>query len=104
MEVSENCALGDTIKKIRTKSRALFIWLTMPCLKDVFSVIETWGFKYKTCTFAWIKTRKDSQPLAGMGNYTKANAELCLLAMCGHIKSVDKTVPQVLMHLVLVIQ
>lgn len=33
-----------------------------------------------------------------MGSYTKANAELCLLAMRGHIKSVDKTVPQVLMH------
>ena len=36
--------------------------------------------------------------LSGMGSYTKANAELCLLAMRGHIKSVDKTIPQVLMH------
>ena len=36
-------------------------------------------------------------PLSGMGSYTKANAEICLLAMRGHIKSVDKTVPQVLM-------
>jgi site-specific DNA-methyltransferase (adenine-specific) len=99
MELSENCALGDTVKKIRTKNSALFIWMTMPCLKDVFSVIETWGFKYKTCAFTWIKTRKDSQPLAWHGkSYTKANAELCLLAMRGHIKSVDKTVPQVLMH------
>ena len=33
-----------------------------------------------------------------MGSFTKSNAELCLLAMRGHIKSVDKTVPQVLMH------
>ena len=33
-----------------------------------------------------------------MGSFTKANAELCLLAMRGHIKSVDKTVPQVIMH------
>ena len=30
--------------------------------------------------------------------YTKANAELCLLAMQGHIKSVDKIVPQIVMH------
>lgn len=98
MEVSENCALGDTIKKIRMKSSALFIWMTMPCLKDVFSVIEAWDFKYKTCAFTWIKTRKYGQSLAVMGSYTKANAELCLLAMRGHIKSVDKTLPQVLMH------
>ena len=33
-----------------------------------------------------------------MGSYTKCNAELCLLGMRGHIKSVDKTVRQILMH------
>ena len=67
-------------------------------LSNVFKVIEAWGFKYKTCAFTWVKTRKDGQPLSGMGSYTKANAELCLLAMRGHIKSVDKTVPQIVMH------
>jgi N6-adenosine-specific RNA methylase IME4 len=33
-----------------------------------------------------------------MGSYTKSNIEVCLLGMRGHIKSVDKTVPQILMH------
>ena len=33
-----------------------------------------------------------------MESYTKSNAELCLLAMRGHIKSVDKTVRQVVME------
>lgn len=98
MSVEEICALGTYIKRIREKNCALFIWTTMPCLPDVFKVIKAWGFKYKTCAFTWIKTRKDGQPLSGMGSYTKANAELCLLAMRGHIKSVDKTVPQMLMH------
>ena len=98
MSTVEICELGNYIKKIREKNCALFIWTTMPCLKDVFQVIEAWGFKYKTCAFTWIKTKKDGTPLSGMGSYTKANAELCLLAMRGHIKSVDKTVPQVLMH------
>ena len=32
-----------------------------------------------------------------MGSYTKCNAELCLLAMRGHIKSADKTVRQIVM-------
>ena len=36
--------------------------------------------------------------LAGMGSYTKSNGELCLLARRGHNKSVDKTVPQIVMH------
>ena len=69
----------------------------MPCLPEVFKVIEAWGFKYKTCAFTWVKVKKDGLPLSGMGSYTKANAELCLLAMRGHIKSVDKTVPQIVM-------
>jgi N6-adenosine-specific RNA methylase IME4 len=60
--------------------------------------MEAWGFKYKTCAFAWVKTKKDGMPLAGMGSYTKSNIELCLLGMRGHIKSVDKTVPQIVMH------
>lgn len=98
MSTEEICELGNVIKKIREKNCALFIWTTMPCLPDVFKVIESWGFKYKTCAFTWIKTKKDGQPLSGMGSFTKSNAELCLLAMRGHIKSVDKTVPQVLMH------
>lgn len=97
MSVEEICALGDRIKRIRAKNCALFIWATMPCLPDVFKVIEAWGFRYKTCAFSWIKTRKDGKPLSGMGSYTKSNAELCLLAMRGHVKSVDKTVPQVIM-------
>lgn len=98
MEVDEICALGEQIKKIRDKNCALFIWTTMPCLPDTFKVIKSWGFKYKTCAFTWVKTKKDGLPLAGMGSYTKSNAELCLLAMRGHIKSIDKTVPQILMN------
>lgn len=98
MTTDEICELGTHIKKIRDKNCALFIWVTMPCLPEVFKVITAWGFKYKTCAFTWIKTKKDGTPLSGMGSYTKANAELCLLAMRGHIKSHDKTIPQVLMH------
>ena len=97
MSTDEICELGTTIKRLRAKNCALFIWTTMPCLPDVIKVIEAWGFKYKTCAFTWVKIRKDGQPLAGMGSFTKANAELCLLAMRGHMKSVDKTVPQIVM-------
>lgn len=97
MATEDICAMGPTIKRLRAKNCALFIWTTMPCLPEVFKVIDSWGFKYKTCAFTWVKVRKDGQPLAGMGSYTKSNAELCLLAMRGHIKSVDKTVPQIVM-------
>lgn len=97
MTVEEICELGSTIKKLRAKNCALFLWSTMPCLPNAIQVLSAWGFRYKTCAFTWVKVRKDGQPIAGMGSYTKANAELCLLGMRGHIKAVDKTVPQIVM-------
>jgi len=96
MSVDEICALD--IKQLRDKNCALFLWATMPTLPDAFRVMDAWGFKYKTCAFTWVKIKKDGSPLHGMGSYTKSNIEICLLGMRGHIKSVDKTVPQILMH------
>lgn len=97
MSVDEICEMKTTIKKIADKKCVLLMWATMPCLPDAIRVIKEWGFKYKTCAFTWVKVKKDGQPLAGMGSYTKCNAELCLLAMRGHIKSADKTVRQIIM-------
>jgi len=93
MSVEEICELD--IKRLRAKNCALFLWATMPTLPDAFKVMKAWGFKYKTCAFSWVKTKKDGQPLAGMGSYTKSNIEICLLGMRGHIKVADKTVRQV---------
>ncbi|MCL2410704.1 MAG: MT-A70 family methyltransferase [Treponema sp.] len=96
MSTEEICAIN--VKCLRDKNCALFLWTTMPTLPDGIKVMESWGFKYKTCAFAWVKTKKDGMPLAGMGSYTKSNIEVCLLGMRGHIKAVDKTVPQIVMH------
>lgn len=96
MTVDEICELN--IKRIAAKNCALFMWTTMPCIPDAIRVLKEWGFKYKTVAFTWVKTKKDGQPLAGMGSYTKSNAEICLLAMRGHKKSIDKTVRQIIMH------
>lgn len=97
MSIDDICSMRNVIRKIADKNCALFMWATMPCLPDAIRVIKEWGFKYKTCAFTWVKIKKDGQPLAGMGSYTKCNVELCLLAMKGHIKSVDKTVRQIVM-------
>lgn len=63
MSTEEICELGKYIKTIREKNCALFIWTTMPCLPEVFKVIEAWGFKYKTCAFTWVKTKKTDSRL-----------------------------------------
>lgn len=95
MEVDEICRLP--VRDLRAENCALFLWATMPTLPDALKVMNAWGFKYKTGAFTWVKVRKDGQPLAGAGSYTKSNVELCLLGMRGHIKAADKTVRQIVM-------
>ncbi len=77
---------------------ALFLWAVMPQLPEALKVIEAWGFEYKTCAFTWVKTTKDgSRPATGMGYWTRANAEICLLATRGSPKRINADVPQVIM-------
>lgn len=55
------------------------------------------GFEYKTCAFTWIKQNKKSDTLFwGMGRWTRANAELCLLATKGNPKRADAGVHSVI--------
>ena len=75
------------IEKLADKNCVLFMWVTMPKLNECFEVIKKWGFIYKTCAFVWIKENKKSNTLFwGMGNWTRANAELCLIAIKGKPK------------------
>ena len=44
--------------------------------------MEAWGFEYKTAAFVWVKKNMQSGKLYwGMGAYTRANAEICLLGI-----------------------
>ena len=85
------------VENISDDNCVLFLWITMPQLPNVFEVIKEWGFVYKTCAFTWVKRNK-SQPswFWGMGNWTRANAELCLLATKGKPKRVSASVHSVI--------
>ena len=75
----------------------LFMWTTIPLLKDCFSVMKAWGFEYKTVGFVWIKQNKKSDSLFwGMGHWTRANAEFCMLATKGRPKRKSAGVHQVI--------
>ena len=90
--------LGGVIENISQKNCVLFMWVTFPCLLQGLEAIKKWGFEYKTCGFCWIKTNKISgTPFWGMGYWTRANAEVCLIATKGNIKRVSKKVHQVVM-------
>jgi N6-adenosine-specific RNA methylase IME4 len=65
------------VKDLCAKSSVLFLWVTSPFLQHGIEVIESWGFKYKTVAFCWVKKTKDNTRFAkGMGWYTLSNVEL----------------------------
>lgn len=62
----------------------LFLWVTFPILKESFEVMESWGFKYVTCGFNWVKRYPQNKGwVIGLGSWTRANSELCLIGRKG---------------------
>jgi N6-adenosine-specific RNA methylase IME4 len=75
----------------------LFMWATFPQLPEALTVLETWGFKYSTVGFVWVKSLKDGSGFHfGCGNWTRANVELCIIATKGHIERKDASISQVI--------
>ena len=72
------------------------------CIRDslceALEVLTAWGFSYKTVAFVWVKqNRRNDELFTGMGYWTRANAEICILATKGHPKRVDAGVRQVIL-------
>lgn len=85
------------VQEIADKDCALFMWATMPMLPDALELMKSWGFAYKTVAFVWVKSNKKSgSDFFGMGNWTRANAEICLLGTKGKPKRISAAVRQVI--------
>jgi N6-adenosine-specific RNA methylase IME4 len=106
MDIEEIKALP--IKEIAAKDCILFIWVTFPKLQEGLDTIKAWGFEYKTIGFVWVKTNKNTNTnqmswlpsdnldsFWGMGMWTRANVELCLIATKGKPKRQSASVHSV---------
>ena len=86
----------DDIRSLPVADIVLFLWITFPCLKEGISVMESWGFTYKTCGFNWVKRNKKKDTyFMGLGFWTRSNSEVCLIGTKGHPKRVSKAVSQI---------
>ena len=85
-----------SVDKIADEDCCLFLWITFPNLNIVFDVIKSWGFKYKTVAFTWVKKYKNGNNFMGMGNWTRANAEVSLLCTKGKPKRISASVRQII--------
>jgi N6-adenosine-specific RNA methylase IME4 len=94
MSLDEICALP--VGRIAANDSTLFLWDTFPNLRDAFKVIDAWEYTFKSVAFVWVKrNRKSNGWFWGMGYWTRANAEICLLATRGHPKRQSRRVHQI---------
>ena len=83
------------VSKLASDDCALFLWTVMPQIPEALSVLEAWGFAYKTCAFVWAKQNRGGEGFfTGMGYWTRANAEICLLGTRGSPERLSKSVRQ----------
>lgn len=104
---------------------AMAMWATGPMMSEARELLAAWGFKFSTILFTWIKTysveeriRKAAKkfevdpdavkyildaagvipvsPRKGMGNWTRGNAEYCLLGVRGKVERLNKGVGSVI--------
>jgi N6-adenosine-specific RNA methylase IME4 len=90
------------ISNIAADDCILFMWGIWIFLPEALDVIKGWGFEYKSCAFAWMKAnvsqpdmfRDDADVQMGLGYWTRANTEFCLLATRGKPTRLSKSIRQ----------
>ncbi len=81
MPLEEICQLP--VEKIIDETSHLYLWVPNALLPEGLSVLEAWGFQYKT-NLIWYKTRKDGGPdRRGVGFYFRNVTEILLFGIRG---------------------
>lgn len=98
LSIEQICSMP--VADMAEKDCVLLMWATDPLLPKALKVIEEWGFDYKTVGFYWVKTNKkvdldrlsERDFFCGLGYWTRANVEQCLLATKGKPKRMARDV------------
>lgn len=84
------------VDEIAGKNCILFLWATPPMINEAMVVLKSWGFRYKTFGFVWVKKTSKGTNKIGMGSTTRANAEVVLVGVKGKPKIKDHGVRQII--------
>lgn len=72
------------VRHIAERDCLLAMWWVAPQPMEAIWLCTQWGFTFKTMKgFTWRKTTKNGLDHFGMGNYTRANTEDCLIGVRG---------------------
>lgn len=113
MSLEEIMALP--VKDVVAPDAHCLLWITGPFLNKAEAVLNSWGFKFSTDAFVWIKLRtglgRDQYQLLtpeefilllhmGTGQTTRKNAEFCILGRRGNPKRLVSDVHEVIISVV----
>jgi len=98
------------IQNLVSKDALLFLWATLPKLPEALKTIESWGFKYTTTPFVWVKLNPSGTIkqlgkdilltgglYSGLGHWTNGNIELVLMGKKGVPKRQVKNIKQIIL-------
>jgi len=85
------------VRSISHEDCILFMWITYPMLQEGLQTIRSWGFKYKSIGFQWVKyNKKNNHPFFGLGRWTRGNTEACFIGVRGKIQRKSNKVFQLI--------
>lgn len=92
MSVDDISALD--VRSVMDTNSVCFLWGTTPMLPEVFHVLKSWGYNYKTMLY-WHKIGR-----LGLGYWFRGNVEVCLFGIRGKVKAFRCPEPNVIQTIV----
>jgi site-specific DNA-methyltransferase (adenine-specific) len=71
------------IKGLTKEDAACFMWVTDSHIDEALEILKSWGFKYKTIAFNWVKTTSKGNYCKNVAPWTMKSSEICLLGIKG---------------------
>ena len=81
------------VNELASDNALLVMWWVGSQPKEAIALLEAWGFELRNMNgFVWNKLTQLNKPFFGMGFYTRAGSESCIIATKGKFKPVCKSV------------
>lgn len=95
MSIEDICNMD--VQSISDDDCVLFMWWVGSMPEEAIQIVKAWGFKIKNMNgFVWVKLTKRLLLFFGMGFWTRAGSESCIIATKGKIKPVKRNIRAVI--------
>lgn len=86
------------VNGITDKNAVMFMWTISTMIPKAINLMEKWGFRYRTVGFVWVKKNKKKDSFfTGLGFWTRANAEICLIGVKGKpLPRISRSIHQII--------